>query len=470
MVPRLPAFSPEEIDEIHRATMALLAKSGVVLHDPNAVDVFQKAGCKVEGSTVFPDERLVEKALGTAPSGFSLQGTNPKKAVYIGSGPPVFAPGYGVPFIAEQNGDTKPATMKDYNRFCKLIHTSTYLDMNGFFMVSPQDVPAEKAQMEMMRSNLILTDRPFLCSPADEAGARGSLEMAAMVFGSRQALEKNPPMMCLISPLSPLQYTGEMARSLMAHAKAGIPVVAASAAISGASGPITCAGILTLQNAELLTGLMLTQLVRPKTPFVYGGASAAMDMRTGAMMAGAPETARLTFGTAQMARRYNLPCRSGGGLTDAFSPDAQAGYESAMLLLSAALSGVDFVLHAAGIVGTYIAMSFEKFIMDEDMCGMVKNLILPQKADKKAIDLDALSAAGPGGNFLTSEQTVALCRTAFFTPAVFTKGDHANWLAKGRPSPFQTASKEIERRLSQYQKPDLPPSILRDLKAYVQKN
>ena len=409
----------------------------------------------------------MEKALETVPSKFRLCGLNPEKAVEVGGGDPVFLPGYGAPFVAENSGGMRPATLKDYRDFCRLVHTSAHLDMNGYFMVSPHDVPEDRLHLEMMRANLTLTDRPFMCSPADTAGAMASLEMARMVFGEK--LPHDPPMLCIISPLSPLQFTGEMARSLMAYAKAGVPVLVASAAISGASGPITLAGILTLQNAEILSGLVLTQLVNPGAPFVYGGASAVMDMRSGAMTIGAPETARITFGTAGMARQYNLPSRSGGGLTDALATDAQAGYESAMLLLSAALSGIDFVLHAAGILGAYIAMSFEKFIMDEDMCGQVKKLISPVTADEDAIDLETLVQTGPGGNFLTAEKTLEACRTAFFMSSIFNKCDHASWSANGSPSVNQNARAELSRRLSIYEAPDLDPAILRSLENFARR-
>ena len=178
--------------------------------------------------------------------------------------------------------------------------------------------------------------------------------------------------MGLINTLSPLQYSSEMAGSLIELARGGQAAVIAAMIMAGASGPVQLPGVLALQTAEILAGVTLAQLARPGAPVIYGSTSSVVHMRTGGPVIGAPEYWMMVNANAQMARFYGLPSRSGGSLTDAHLPDMQAGIESAMALSTAIRSGINFILHGAGIMGTYIAMSFEKFMIDEELCGMVK--------------------------------------------------------------------------------------------------
>ena len=173
------------------------------------------------------------------------------------------------------------------------------------------------------------------------------------------------------------QLTREMLDALMEYARWRQPVVVAALAMAGLTAPVTLAGLLAMQNAEILAGLTLAQLVRPGAPIIYGSTSSPMDMRTGGLSIGAPELSMIVSCTAQMARFYQLPSRSGGGLTDANFPDAQAGIQSAMALITAARNGINFILHACGILSAYVAMSYEKFMIDEELCGITKKLIEP---------------------------------------------------------------------------------------------
>ena len=467
MYDRMQTFSNEHLTKIHETSMSLLSHVGVAFNEQEALEIFKKNGFKVDGKTVFIPEREVQKALRSAPSHVTVAARNPAKSVRIGHDDFVFAPGYGAPFVVQPSGDQREATMEDYDNFCKLIQTSKYLDMNGFMMVEPSDVPPETAHLDMLCSSILLCDKAFLGSPVSKTGARDCIEMAGIVWGGRDKIVETPVTVSLINSLSPLQFSEEMAGSLIELARAGQACVVASLIMAGSSGPVTLAGVLALQNAELLAGMTLAQLVRPGAPVIYGSTSAPTDMRTGGLSIGGPEVAMVISATAQMARFYNLPCRSGGSLTDANFPDAQAGAESAINLLTAARNGVNFILHACGILGSYISMSFEKFIIDEEICGMVRKIVQPIEVSDDSIDLGMISEVGIGGEYLTHSKTYELCRTEFFFPDLMNRQSYMVWHDAGAKRADEQASEVVANRLAAYQKPDIDPGTEKDLRAFV---
>jgi trimethylamine--corrinoid protein Co-methyltransferase len=456
-----------QMTKIHQASMALLQTTGIVINENEALSIFKQHGYKVEGKTVFPTEEQIRKALSTVPSKFTIRARNPQKNVTIGEDSYAFLPGYGAPFVMTSEGVQREATMEDYDSFCKLVHTSKYLDMNGWMMVEPSDMPPETVHMDMMLSNMLLCDKPFMGSPVSRQGALDGIEMAGILWGGKDRIIDQPVSISLINSLSPLQFAEEMTASLIELARHGQATIVASLIMAGASGPVTLAGVLALQNAEILTGIALSQLVREGVPVVYGSTSSAMDMKTGALSIGAPELSKNVNYTAQMARFYNIPSRSGGGLTDSLYPDAQAGAESALALYTAARNGINVILHACGILGSYISMSFEKFMIDEEVCGMVRQMLKPIDITDESIDIDMIAKVGPGGQYLTNPKTFKLCRTEFFLPDLMARTNYDSWTASGKKKIHQLADDKVSQRLAKYEKPDIDPAIELELTEYV---
>ncbi|HSO20454.1 MAG TPA: trimethylamine methyltransferase family protein, partial [Desulfosarcina sp.] len=426
MVDRMQPLTTGQMSKVHEASMALLADVGVAFNESEALEIFAANGFKVDGKTVFINEAQVRKALDTAPSRFTVTARNPEKSVAIGDADFVFVPGYGAPFISLPDGGQRGATMADYDNFCKLVHTSKTIDMNGFMMLEPGDAAPDTAHLDMMFSSIVLCDKPFMGSPVSKSGARECVDMAAILWGGKDKLaDVGPVSVSLINSLSPLQFSEEMAGSLIELARANQACVIASLIMAGSSGPVTLSGVLTVQNAEILAGITLAQLVKPGAPVIYGSTSSAMDMRSGGLSIGCPELSMVVSATAQMARFYHLPSRSGGGLTDAHFPDAQAAGESMLALSTAARSGINFILHAAGILGSYISMSFEKFLIDEEYCGIVRRLFKPIDFSEDAIDLEMIKTVGIGGQYLTQPKTFKRCRTEFYMTDFFNRQNYA---------------------------------------------
>ncbi|MCG8619358.1 MAG: trimethylamine methyltransferase family protein, partial [Desulfobacterales bacterium] len=396
---------------------------------------------------------------------------NPAHNLTIGGDHFVFLPAYGAPFIAEGDGSQRPGTMKDYDNFCKLVHTSSEIGMNGYLMIDPEDVPPATQGLDMVLSNLLLSDKAFMGCQTDRQIAEDLVNMLAIAFcgGDAEKVREKCYTVSLINALTPLQYSDEMVGAMMTLAANGQAVIVANMVIGGTSGPVTLAGILSLINAEVLAGIVFTQLVNPGAPVIYGSTSTATNFKTGAAAVGVPEQAALINATAAMARFYGLPSRSGGGLCDAHSPDSQAGYEGAMQLLTAVRSGVNFVLHACGQMGGHISISYEKFLMDEEYCGMVRKLIQPIDIPDEELELEvaAVAEAGIGGQFLTQPRTFQLCRSEYFAPALFCHDSHDAWTRKGGLRLDQSATAKLKERLDAYQPPEIDPEIRQALEAYV---
>ena len=257
-------------EKIHAASMDILKNTGVAFNDDEALDIFKKNGHKVEGTTVFFEESDIKKALETAPKRFTVHARNPEKNVEIGEDDFVFLPGYGAPFVIDAKGDQRQASMEDYDNFCKLVQTSKVINMNGWMMVEPADMPHETVHLDLNLSNMLLCDKPFMGSPVSRQGALDGIEMAGILWGGKENIMDKTVSVSLINSLSPLQFSDEMAGALIELARHGQACVVASLIMAGGSGPVTLDGVLALQNAEILAGITLAQLVRPGAPVVYG--------------------------------------------------------------------------------------------------------------------------------------------------------------------------------------------------------
>ena len=458
-------LSTEDIEQIHQTSMKLLEKVGVEFPYEPAVAVFQKHGVQTDGSRVYLTEDQVMKALESAPRQFTIHARNPERSVTVGSGRPVFAPGYGAPFLVDANVGKRAPTMADYHNLVKLAHALPNQDLSGYLLVEPGDVPARTAHLRMLHAHMVYSDKPFIGSAAGQVGARHTMEMAHILFG--EEIGDRPVTIGLINSLSPLGYSGEMLQALVEYARRQQPVIIAALAMAGSTGPITLAGVLTMQNAELLAGVALTQLINPGTPVVYGSTSTNIDMKSGALAIGSPELAQMIAAHAQLARHYGLPSRSGGALTDASYPDAQAGFESMMSLLTTVSSGIDFVLHAGGILNSYLAFSYEKFVLDDEMCGMVRRYHDGIIVTPDMLAYDVIARVGPGGNFLMEPHTVKRCRKEFWQPALCDRGGLEAWMQSGRQDAIARARRRWQSLVAEHQDPPFDATAARQLQVFV---
>jgi trimethylamine:corrinoid methyltransferase-like protein len=458
-------LSTEDIRQIHETSMKLLENVGVGFPYEPALAVFRKHGIKTEEQRVYLNENQLMKALETVPRQFTIHGRNPERSVTVGGGRPVFAPGYGAPFLVDAEAGKRAPTMEDYHNLAKLAHALPNQDMSGYLLVEPGDVPAGTAHLRMLYAHMVHSDKPFIGSAAGIKGARHTMEMAEILFGG---VGDRAVTISLINSLSPLGYSTEMLEALAEFARVRQPVVIAALAMAGSTGPITLAGVLALQNAELLAAVALTQLISPGTPVVYGSTSTNIDMKSGALAIGSPELSQMIVAHAQLARYYRLPSRSGGALTDASYPDAQAGFESMMGLLTTVNAGVDFVLHAGGILSSYLAFSYEKLVLDDEMCGMVRRLHQGIAVSPETLAYGVIADVGPGGNYLMEPHTVKRCRKEFWRPALCDRAGLEAWMQGGRQDAVARARRRWQELVAEHEDPPLDETTARQLQAFVE--
>ncbi len=452
------------LDKIHNSSLELLKETGIRFPNKEALDIFKHHGFKTDGEMVFFLKSDIEKALETVPETFKLHARNEDNSFVIGDDSYRMAPGYGPPFIIENSGEMRQSVLEDTHKFCKLVQTSKALDFNSSIVAHPNDMPAQTAHLDMLLSTMMLTDKPLMGSTSSKQCAQESLEMAKIIWGNTE----KTVMLNLVDSLSPLQYAEEMIDALMVYAKAGQPLIVHSSCSMGSSGPITIAGSLVISNACTLAGICLTQLVNPGTSIVYGLGGSPTDMKTGGYINASPEDAKHTAIVTALSRYYNIPCRSQGALTESFSLDYQAGMESSMMLTTAALSGVHVSLHACGTYGSMLAMSFEKFIADEDLCCAIKTLMKPIEFSEDAFAMDLIKKLGTSGTYLLESHTATRCRSEFFIPDLNIRTIHSKWLEMEPRQMDQRASQLLEKRLLAYEKPDIDPLIEKDLINYVE--
>jgi trimethylamine--corrinoid protein Co-methyltransferase len=456
-------FGQKTLDAIHNYSMELLQSIGIKFPCIKALEIFKKHGFRIDSDMVFFEEKDIQSAMETVPSSFTIRARNPAKNIQVGDDSFVLAPGYGPPFIIEPSGEKRDATLDDVLNFCKLVHTSKHLDFNSSMVVQPGDVHQDTAHLDILLSTMLLTDKPVMGSSVSKAAADDSLKMAQMIWGRTNV----PVMISLVDSLAPLQYAAEMVDAILIFAAAGQPLIIHSACTLGTTGPITIAGSLVISNATTLAGICLVQLINPGTPIVYGLGGSPTEMKTGGYVNGSPEDANHTAIAAAMGKYYNMPCRSQGALTESFCLDYQAGMESAIMLTTAAVSGVHLCLHACGTYGSMIAMSYEKFIADEDLCGALKKLIKPVEFTDDAYALDLIKELGTSGNYLMQTHTVNRCRNEFFRPDLSNQKIHNEWLGMEPRDIAQRAGILVKKRLAEYTKPDIDPRLESDLRRYV---
>lgn len=466
MLLKYDVLTKEQVKLIHDETIKILEEVGMEFEYEPALEVFRTEGQKVEGNRVHFTKEFIEAKVKLAPSQFTLHARNPEHNLVCGGDNIIYMPGYGAPFIHDVDGNRRKTTMQDYDNFVKLAGASKNLHMTGGTVAEPQDIPDEIRHLKMLYSSIKNSDKCFMGSAEGRERAEDSIEVAAILFGGRDVIKKNPVLISLINSLTPLKYDERMLGAMMAYAEAGQAVVIASLVMAGSTGPAALAGTLALQNAEVLAGIALTQCINPGTPVVYGSTSALSDMHSGSLSIGSPECALFISASAQLARFYGVPSRSGGGLNDSKIVDAQAGYESMMTLMAASVTGINFVLHTAGILQYFMAMSYEKFIMDDEMAGILLHYMKGFTFDEEGMAFDVIAKVGPGGHFLTQKHTRKNHKREFRTPELSDRAAFESW-SKEKLDTNHKANKKWQEILASYVPPSLDENIDKKLLEFI---
>ena len=464
-IPNLDMLHDEAVDIIEANAETVLQEIGVAFPDnPGALKRWAEAGADVSGDRVRLPKGLARTLCASAPATFTQHARNPERSVEIGGRNLVLAPVYGPPFVRDANGGRRYATLEDFRNFVKLGYMSKWLHHSGGTVCEPTDIPVNKRHLDMLLAHMTLSDKPFMGSVTEPSRAQDSVEMADVLFGG---LDGRTVMTSLVNINSPLTFDAVMMGALEAYASANQACIVSPFVVGGAMAPVSVVGTLTQVLAEVMAGVAYSQLVRPGAPVIFGAFVTSIDMNSGAPTFGTPEAAQITYGAGQLARRLGLPYRSAGAFNGSKLPDAQAAYESANSLNAGLLSGVNFMLHAAGWLEGGLVASYEKFVMDADQLGVLQRLAGGVDASEAAQAMDAIREVGPGGHYLGCGHTQTHFKDAFWKSDLLDYKPFETWQDEGARDTQALASERVRRLLEGYQPPPIDPGIAEALDAFV---
>ena len=467
-VPVYDVLDEEGLALIEKNAGTILQEIGVEFRgDAEALQIWKDAGADINGERVRIPKGLCKKLIqDNAPAEFTQHARNPQRSVRIGGKNTVLVPAYGSPFVLDLDKGRRYATIEDFRNFVKLAYSTPFLHHSGGTICEPVDLPVNKRHFDMVYTHMRYSDKPFMGSVTAPERAQDTVDMAKVLFGE-EFVQNNTVIVSLINANSPLVWDATMTGALKVYARNNQACVISPFCISGAMSPVTVAATASQLYAEALSGMAFAQLVRPGAPVVFGTFSSSMSMQSGAPTFGTPEPQLVLYIVAALARRLGVPFRSGGGLTSAKIPDAQAAYEAANTLQHAMLAGVNFMLHTSGWLEGGLSMGYEKFIMDIDQAGMIHNFLNGVDLSENGQAMAAIREVGPGQHFLGCDHTRANFETAFFRSSVADNNSFEQWEADGSLDTAQRANQIWKKMLNDYDMPPIDPAVDEALLAFI---
>ena len=453
-IPLCEVMDGAQVEIIDNASMDILENVGVQFRDPIALEDWKKAGAKVVGEMVYLDRGLVRDLIATIPSDFTYHARNPENNVRLGGPHSVFVPMTGAPFLRDLDDVRRNPTLDDLAMFHKLSHMSPALHSSAHHIVEPYDHPISQRHLRITYSSMKYSDKMFMGMTTSPKNAEDVIEMCAILFGE-DFLDDHPVTTGNCNGNSPLVWDETMLGALRAFCKRNQPVLCSPFVLGGANTPASVPATVAQLNAEALSALAYTQVIRRGCPAIYGHYLASVSMKSGAPMAGTPEISLMNFMIGQMARYYGVPWRTSNTLGGAKTFDAQAGYESATTLSAVMHAGANYIWHSAGWNEAGMHCSVAKFIVDAEQCAMAYRMAEGPRWDDFDQAVAAVSDIGPGGHYLGHPHTLEKFQSAFFMPELFDNNSIEQWSADGSKEITQRALETARTMLSEYQEPKL---------------
>ncbi len=463
--PKLTMCGPEELAKLHEASLKLLAETGVVFHEPEALEVFKKNGAKVDGEIVYISADMVEKALKSTPSSWHWQAQDDANSLTAGNGPLLGAMVSAVEII-EYDGSRRPSALKDVRQIIQSSQASQYMNFVTSMVVEANDVAPDHRHLFVTYETLKHCTKPFGAYNILPNGQRAAeiLNMAEIVFGTLKPGSKTPILLSA-TPASPLKYEQSTIQCIMEFARRGQAVALSPCALGGLSAPIDYIGSSLLQNVEILAGLVLIQLINPGNPVVYHVSNHTANFKAATSSWGSPEYALIILPNLELAKRvYNLPIRVCSAPTTARAVDYMAAMETAHSMLAMVLGGVDLVYCSAGTLENLKGYSYEKQILDEEIFSRAKKMYDGITFTDETLSVDLIKTVGHGGNYLTQSATVKKCRKNW-APLV----SNYDLSDTSKADILQNAHNICKARLEAAPESQISPGIDADLQKYMKK-
>ncbi|MFT5743984.1 MAG: trimethylamine--corrinoid protein Co-methyltransferase [Paracoccaceae bacterium] len=465
-LPLTEPMSPEQIEKIDAASMDILENVGVRFRDDIALADWKRAGAKVVGEMVYLDRHLVRELIASIPESFTYHARNPANNLPFGKDHAIFVPMTGAPYVRDLDDVRRNPTLDDLANFHKLSQMLPAIHSSAHHIVEPYDHPISQRHLRITYSSMKYSDKTFMGMTTSPKNAEDVIEMAAILFGD-DYIDTHPVVTGNCNGNSPLVWDETMLGSMRAFCKRNQPVLCSPFVLGGANTPASVPASVAQLNAEALSALAYTQVIRKGCPAIYGHYLSTVSMKSGAPMAGTPEISLMNFMIGQMARFYGVPWRTSNTLGGAKTFDAQAGYESAMTLNAVLMAGANYVWHSAGWNEAGMHCSTAKFIVDAEMCAMGYRMAEGINWDDFDTAIAAVADVGSGGHYLGHPHTLEHFQKAFFMPEMFDNNAIEQWQAEGGIEINERALIRARAMLNEYEEPKLDAGVNEALLDYV---
>lgn len=431
----LQVLSDCELKSLHEASLHILEHAGVKIGSPRMFEFLRVRGLPVEAETQivrFP-RAVIEDEIPKAPAQFEVCGRHGRPAFVLGDGVPKIAAGHNAVFwLDSETGATRRARIEDVAIFARICQHLQHLDMIGI-PVMPQDVPNQSASLLYgVRAVIENSDKPVFFSTDKADVNRACIELLRAAFEGD--FDSQVYGLSQLSPTSPLSWEGSVLDAIMDTITTGVPLAILPEPNAGVSAPFTLAGLLTVNNAECLSGLAMVQMLRPGHKVMYANSWTTTDMRTGAALVGSVETSICRIAGAQLARFYGIPSHTTAPNSDNHAHDEQNAWEKTLSTFVSVGAGNDLIVNC-GMFATGMTCSHEQLVMDEEISGLSRRLARGVAVSEETIARDLIEQIGPQGpTYLTTEHTMNHLRSdEYHTPSVAVRGPFASWQAEGSP-------------------------------------
>jgi trimethylamine--corrinoid protein Co-methyltransferase len=467
--PRMAMLPESRVEEIVAEAHNILESVGVEVEHDGAVELLTAAGVRLsdDGKRVYIPAELCARCLDTAPSTIELHDRDCRRSWTVGGDHTHFDPGSAALTLYDyERGEIRSANTADVVRFAVVSDAIDAYQFQSTGLI-PSDLPESLADRFRLLISLAYSPKPVITGTFTREAFRTMHRLLCAVRGGEDELKKRPLAVFDCCPTAPLTWSELTCDALVSCARTGVPAETVSMPLTGATSPVTLAGAVVQHTAESLSGLVIHQLASPGAPFVYGGAPSCFDMRKATTPMGAVETMMIDTAYAQVGKHLGLPVHAYMGLSDAKLPDYQAGFESAMGVVLAALAGVN-VVSGPGMLNFVGTQSLEKLVLDGEICQMAQRLLdgVAFRGAPEAMEL--LRDHGPDKSFLTSDHTRKHFREEVYFPSdVVDRGSQGDWEMSGRHDALARAHENV-RRLLQNSRVNAPDAeTLREMESIV---
>lgn len=466
----LQVLSKADMDIIHQSSLDVLEKVGLIVESKKVLDILYDNGCIVDYGTQlvkFP-RKVVEKCLKTVPSRIKLYDRDGTLALTLGDGNRYCASGHNAVFtLVDESGNRRDSTLKDVEDFAVISDYLSDVDVVGV-PVMPQDVTPRTTLLYAVKAILENSKKPVFYSSESEIINKAVIDMGKAIYG-KDSLAGGCNLISQLSSTSPLYWERGAVEALYVVAKEGIPLDYLPQPITGVTAPYTLAGILTIHNTEVLSGIVIAQLINPGTPVIYGAAWTTYEMKLTNVLIGRPESSLLRIAGAQMAHYYSMPSHTTAPDNDSNVHDEQGAWEK-MLSIVAGMVGANDMIVNLGMFGTGMSISMEQLVMDDEMCRIVKRFSRGIEVSEDTIAFDTIANVGPRGTYIMEDHTIEYLRSGEHVELSIANGANYDvWKSRGQKTIVQRAGDKVKEILEKGSKCPLDPEVKQKLSDIIKK-